>query len=270
MKKTGILKNLVHGGVIGASMLIPGVSGGTTAILLGIYDKLIHSVSALRREMKKSFLYLLQVAVGGVLGMLILAKPLLWVVTQLEFYAMYLFMGVIVASVPMMMKKAGARKLSLVNILLIAAGFALLFLTTLIPEGLMQFSSAIGVWEFILLIIVGAVLSAALVLPGISVTFTMLVFGIYSRFLEALENIDLMFLLPLGLGLVIGTLALAKALDTLFSRYTAQTYSVISGFVLATVFEIFPGLPSGLQIAYCVAAFAVGFIPIYMISQKFD
>ena len=172
-----ILKNGFYGLIIGAAMLIPGVSGGTTAIILGIYDRLVASVSSFFKDIKHNFIFLAAVAVGGILGVLLFAKPLQSLVNLWEAPMLCLFMGATCGSLPMLIRKSkgGFRFSSVVAAL---AGFALVLSISLLPEGLFSFDTH-SVSGFLILLVSGIPLAVALVLPGISVSYMLLVIGIW-------------------------------------------------------------------------------------------
>ena len=92
----------VKGLIIGAAMLIPGVSGGTTAILLGIYDKIISAVSELFSDLKKNLSFLLMVGIGGILGILLFSKAALMITQKFFIISSYLFIGAVIGSLPLM------------------------------------------------------------------------------------------------------------------------------------------------------------------------
>lgn len=283
------LKTIINGVIIGTSMLLPGISGGTMAIMLGIYDRLISAVSNIFKDFKGNVLFLLQVAVGGALGMLLFSKIALLAVETFPFPMHYLFIGAIIGTIPVLYKKTIPNKprefdneddiivndtkntgisFKIMDAVYILIGFGLLFLLTFVPEGLFNVEGSVDFADFMLLLFGGFCISIALVLPGISASYTLLLLGIYNRFLEALSDIDLMFLLPLGLGLVLGTFLVAKTLEKAMSRFTRPTYLIISGFVLASVLELFPGIPDGYTLAICISTFVAGFLITFLLGKK--
>jgi putative membrane protein len=278
MKKSlfGSLKLMLKGLVVGSSMLLPGVSGGTMAIILGIYDRLIKSLSNIFKDFKRSVIYLILFAAGAGLGFLLFAR-LISAALEIDFLAdplHYLFLGAVVGTIPLIFVCAtrnvqqGKKEFGILDAVMILIGFLLLLPVRFIPENLFVMDSSLGFNDLLLLFAAGLVLSVALVLPGISVSFTMYVFGIYESTLNALKNLDVVFLLPLALGLVIGTFATAALLDKALTRFTRQSYLIIGGFVLASVTELFPGIPSdGLQIAICIATTIAGFLITFSLGK---
>lgn len=269
MKYIKKIKNIIYGVIIGASMLLPGVSGGTMAIMLGVYDRLISSVSGIFKDFKRNSLFLLQVAGGAVFGMLLFSKAALFIVETFPFPAHFFFIGAVTGTVPVLFKKTKAENgFGIRDAICIAIGFGLLFLLTLVPSGLFDVQGNIGFPEFMLLLFGGFCISIALVLPGISASYTLLLLGIYDRFLKSLSDLDVMFLFPMGLGLVLGTFLVSKTLEKAMTRFTRQTYMIIAGFVLASVLELFPGIPYDYMLALCVGAFTGGFLLTFLLGKK--
>ena len=121
------------GAVIGGTMLIPGVSGGTMAMMLSIYDRLINAVSEFFRHKRESFLFLLIFCLGAGAGMLLIAKPLFRVLDAFPLPAGYFFMGAVAGSVPMIYHKARAASFHWRDPVYVAAGMAMVFLLSYLP-----------------------------------------------------------------------------------------------------------------------------------------
>ncbi|MDR0821013.1 MAG: DUF368 domain-containing protein [Oscillospiraceae bacterium] len=272
MKK--ILKTMLSGLIVGSAMLLPGVSGGTTAIILGCYDKLIGAVSGIFKEFKKNFLYLFQFAMGALVGFLLFAKLIEKLLITFDVSMRYLFLGAIVGTIPMLYRKAipkvdGKRDFKWTDALLLLLGVLLLMPMAFVQNTtLFQFPDGIGLREVAILFVAGIAIAVALVLPGISVSFTLLILGIYERTLSAIANLDIVFLFPLAFGVLVGTFACAALLEKAMEKFTRQTYLIIGGFVLASVFELFPGIPSGFGVAVCVAMFIAGFMLTFLIGKR--
>jgi putative membrane protein len=266
-----ILKNGFYGLIIGAAMLIPGVSGGTTAIILGIYDRLVASVSSFFKDIKHNFIFLAAVAVGGILGVLLFAKPLQSLVNLWEAPMLCLFMGATCGSLPMLIRKSkgGFRFYSVVAAL---AGFALVLSISLLPEGLFSFDTH-SVSGFLILLVSGIPLAVALVLPGISVSYMMLVIGIWEPMLNAVSSLDIFFLAPLAIGLGLGVILTTKVLEYAMNRHPGQTYFAIIGFVLGSVLEIVREIPKPEHLyiyPVCVLMFAAGTAAIWFYASKIE
>lgn len=118
------------------------------------------------------------------------------------------------------------------------------------------------------LLAAGAVAAAALVLPGISVSYLLLMLNLYDSTMAAISGLQIMFLLPLLIGLCIGIVVTTKLLDRLMHRHPRATYLIILGFMLASVLEVFPGVPPVNQWLVCALAMLSGFFVIYLISRE--
>jgi len=265
--------NVLKGMGVGLSMLIPGVSGGTIAIILGIYDDLISAISSFTKNIKKNSLLLGTFFIGVGLGMFLLADVMLFITKNYHTTAMYFFLGAIAASLPMLFKKAKmdklGKKLSLYYSLYAVIGILIVWLIALIPTGIFKYDEGNPVLSIIMLLVAGFLFSIALILPGISGTFMLLMLGMYESTIIAVKDFDLLYLVPLIVGGLIGTVATTKALENAMKNHTQITYMVIMGFVVASMFDVVPKLiPIGLDIVACVIAFTAGFFAISLISRK--
>ena len=254
------------GAVIGGTMLIPGVSGGSMAMMMGIYDKLIMAVSNFRKDMKKHFFFLLWFCIGAGLGMLIIARPLLHLLEVFPYPTQFFFIGAVVGCVPMIYQKAQISGFSWHIPVYIAIGIGAVFLVSLASAG--PHGGAGQSVQPLYLVVAGIVAAAALVLPGISVSYLLLMFNLYDSTMQAISGLQITFLLPLLIGLCIGIIVTTKLLDQLMHRHPRATYLIILGFMLASVLEVFPGVPPVSQWLVCVLALLAGFFVIYLISRE--
>lgn len=286
-----IIIRLIKGFVIGASMLIPGVSGGTMAIILGIYDELIHAVSNIRKAFRAHGLLLLNYALGGTAGIVALSGPLLKLVTWRPVPCMCFFMGAIVASIPslfgrvihpqapdaaeirmggmvikgMKHRPVGRERLRVTSLLAAVLGLAIAVGLYYLPENLFGASDQLTPASALILVVAGFIIAIALVLPGISGSYMLLVFGMYNLALQAVQQVNLLFLAPLAVGVAAGTFGTAKLLDRLMERHPQFIFMLIIGFMLGSLYDIFPGLPSGAEIPISIGTFAAGFAIIFLL-----
>jgi len=253
-----VFVKLIKGFVIGASMLVPGASGGTMAVILGIYDDLIHAVSTLKQNFKENSILLLQFIFSGLLGILLFSRPLLSAVTLWQKPMMFLFLGAIIGSIPPLYRKVKVARIKPVNIFVALIGVLFGVLTMFLPEGLFQLSESFHLYNFIMLIIAGIILAIALVLPGISASYVLLMMGMYDLTLLAIRELNILFLLPLIIGALAGTFLTAGILEREMQRHPQLTYMLIIGFMIGSLFEVFPGIPNGIEILYCLFTFTFG------------
>ncbi len=267
MRKPSVLLWL-KGIVIGAAMLLPGLSGGTTAILLGIYDSMVSAVSSFRKAPKKNLIYLATVALGGGVGILLFAKPLLFLTEQWEFPMTYLFMGAVLGGIPILWREGGIQRFSLSCVLYPLLGAALVVTIGYLPQDLFQMDGTLAVVNILLLLAAGIVLAVALVLPGISFSYLLLILGLYRPALAAVESLNFGFLLPLGMGVLAGVLLTTRLLERCMARHPQGTYLVILGFVIGSLKDVFPGVPAGWELLICPLTLAAGFFGVFFATRR--
>lgn len=258
------LSVMLKGVCVGSTMMVPGVSGGSMAMLLGIYDRLIYSVNSIRSG--KSLLLLGTFSAGGFLGILLFSQPLLALLERYPMQMLYFFMGAVGGGIPLMFKKAEVRRFSLPVLVWPALGMLLVWILSVIPEAPVQTGLSMGMKENVFLVITGAAAAVALVLPGISVSYLLLVFGIYDIMILALHGFHLPVLVPFGIGVLLGIFLSTKTLEHAMTHYPRPTYLMIFGFILASLVEIFPGLPEANQMVLCCTLAGAGFLAVRTLS----
>ena len=174
-------------------------------------------------------------------------------------------MGAVAGSIPMTYQKSSVTSFSWRVPVYVLIGVVIVLLLSGTPS--IRLAAASGPWQYALLVLSGIFAAAALVLPGISVTYLFLVLGLYDQLIRAIDSLDLLFLLPLALGLILGIILTTKLLEHLMSAYPQATYLIILGFVIASVPTIFPGIPSALGLIPCVLTFLGGFVVVYQVSK---
>lgn len=262
-----MLSNAISGLIIGVSMLIPGVSGGTTALMCGIYYRLIAAVDCFFDKPKENFKFLLSVVIGGLVGVLAFSKIILITYNTYKIPMLYLFMGAVLGSIPLLIKSAGVKKINIKTFLYPLFGIIVVLLLELIPKDLFVIDT-VGFLKYFILFLLGIILATALILPGISFTYILLVLGLYEQTLGAIESFNITFLLSMGTGVILGVYLTAKIIRIVLRKYPKQTYLVIVGFVIASLKDVFPGIPTGNELIISIILLLGSFYTIYKISNK--
>ncbi|MDD2190212.1 MAG: DUF368 domain-containing protein [Eubacteriales bacterium] len=258
----------IKGFIVGASMLVPGASGGTMAIILGIYDDLIHALCDLRRNLKENFIFLATFTLAAIIGILLFSRPMLTAITLWNKPMMFLFMGAILGSIPPLYRKVKVSRIKPMNIMVACVGALLGIMTRYLPEGVFQLNEHFDIYYFIMLILAGIVIAIALILPGISASYILLMMGMYDLTLLAIKEINLYYLIPLIIGILAGTFTTAGILEREMKRHPQFTYMLIIGFMLGSLVQVFPGIPTNMELLYCILTFLIGFIVILRIGKK--
>ncbi len=253
---------------IGGTMTVPGVSGGSMAMILGIYDKMISAVTKALKFDKKSIIFLLLCVAGAGLGMVLFSNSILELIENFPMPTRYFFIGAVAGGVPMIYRCAGVKEFSAKTIIYPIIGIVIVSLIALLPEGLFAPSEEFSITSLAIQILGGVIIAAALVLPGISVSQMLLMLGLYEIVMKSVASLLILPLIPIAIGVVLGTVGTAKAMDSLMRKYPLATYLIILGFVLGSLRELFPGVPTGLEIPLCLLTAAAGFFAVFTISKK--
>lgn len=252
--------DVLKGIMIGIANVIPGVSGGTMAVSLGIYDKLIGAVSNLLRDWKNSLKTLFPLVLGCGIGIVGFTYAIEYLLSEHTFVTCMAFVGLILGGLPILvvsLKKELRKSGSSIGISGILAFVILFAVAVFMPmmnaeeEVLKTFSVTPG--TLISLFAVGVIASATMVIPGVSGSLVMMILGYYygiidtiKGFLDSLKALDMAglthgfaLLMPFGIGVLLGIFLIAKLITFLFNRYGIQTYCAIIGLIIASPFAIF-------------------------------
>ncbi len=267
LQKENLLYTALKGLIVGASMLVPGVSGGSMAMILGIYDKLVRAVSSFFKNILGNVIFLGTFVVGAGIGMILFASPLGKLTENYNMIMMYFFMGAVAGGIPLIYKSSKVEKITAKEIFYIFIGALITLLVNFIPEGIFDFGGGLTLASLGMLALGGIVIAVALILPGISVSYMLLVLGMYTETMNAIKNLYFPYLIPLALGVLLGVALTTRILETTMNKYPEKTYLIILGFIIGSVVMVFPGIPAGLELIICPIMFLLGFIIIKKISS---
>lgn len=244
-----LVKSILKGMVIGIANAIPGVSGGTMMVSMGIYDKLIHCLTHLFKEFKKSVKFVAPIILGAALGVVLLSAVIEKMFTFIPIQTNLLFIGLIVGGLPMMMNQIKGKKLGIGAILGFIIFFVLVVGLAALGETEGQAADVtFGFVNCIKLFGVGIVAAATMVIPGVSGSMMLMIMGYYQVIIEtindmvkALIHFDIPgiltgcgVLIPVAVGAIIGIFAIAKLVELLFEKAPTVAYSCIIGLIVAS------------------------------------
>lgn len=252
--------DILKGTMIGIANIIPGVSGGTMAVSLGIYDKLIAAVSNLLKDWKSSLKTLFPLILGCGIGIVGFTYVIEFLLSRHTFVTCMAFVGLILGGLPVLaaslkkeLKQASAS-IGISGVLAFVILFSVaVFLPMLNAEEEVLRTFDVNVQTLVCLFLVGIIASATMVIPGVSGSLVMMILGYYygiidtiKNFLDSLKALDMagishgfILLLPFGIGVLLGIFLIAKLITFLFKQYGIQTYCAILGLIIASPFAIF-------------------------------
>ncbi|MDP4109212.1 MAG: DUF368 domain-containing protein, partial [Bacillota bacterium] len=253
------IKRALTGLLIGVASIMPGVSGGVIAAAMGIYEPAVSAVSNLRKSFRKSFLFLLPLAIGGGIGVLLFSNVIKFLFANYPYEVLYAFFGFVLGSVPPVIKVANEKGFRpkylwpMAAALLIVLSFSALELATT-GQGLSL------KWSFLSAMLYGVIIAVGMVVPGISTSFILIYLGVYHEVLAAISTLDIIKLIPVGIGFIIGVLPLVKLADYLFSKYHAASYYGVLGFLLGSMITVFPGFRTDFLLIFDLILFCSGIL----------
>ncbi|GBW08910.1 integral membrane protein [Staphylococcus aureus] len=263
--------NILKGFAMGTSDLVPGVSGGTIALLLGIYNQFIASISGIfSRRFWPSFTFLIPIIIGMLLAMGSLSNLFNYLLSQHHIPTMFFFGGLIIGILPYLLKISNYKtSFTTKHYMMVIAGIAILIVITLMNNGDKHAGETLTLSTGLIIkyFIAGMCASSAMLLPGISGSFMLLVFGVYGTVMLAISEVvklnftGLPILLAVGFGVLAGFIISSKIIQYFLTHHKLMTFALIIGFVVGSLFAVFPGLPTNIVMwLVSLVVFIIGFI----------
>lgn len=244
-----MIKLILKGMMIGIANIIPGVSGGTMAVSMGIYDKLIHAVTHIRKEWKNSLQFIIPILIGAAVGLVGLSFIIEAMFKSVPIQTNLLFIGLIVGGLPVITNKVKGKTITASQLVAAICFFALVVGLAAIGET--EGSAAVldtGVISLVKLFFVGIIAAATMVIPGVSGSMILMILGYYNSiisvindFIRSVIHLDMsgmvsgvILLVPFGIGVLVGIVIIAKCIDYIFQKFPLHAYWAIIGLIVAS------------------------------------
>ncbi len=273
-----LLNQLLRGVVIGVANIIPGVSGGTMMVSMGIYDTLIDCITHLFSDFKRSVKTLLPYVLGMIVGIFALASLLTYCFNHFPLPTSTAFIGLILGGLSPLLHKIDKKRLNSLAVIIFIAFFALIIVMALMnPAGNAgRITATPG--EMLVLLVMGVIASATMLIPGVSGSMVLMLLGYYRPVLASVDDFkdgllggnlalagqQLLVLIPFGIGVLLGIYFVAKVIDWLLRRWPTHTYCAVLGLVVASPIAILLRTDmAGLTVVtllVSIATFAGGFV----------
>jgi len=252
------LSRVFIGMVLGIASITPGVSGGVIAAAIGIYEPAVNAISNLRKDLKKNILFLMPLGIGAGIGVLLFSNIIKYLYAKWPNEILYLFFGLVAGSIPSVLRVANEKGFKARHLIasVITLGIVLVFAFMEGNTGSGQ-GMRLG-WDFASAMFYGIVLAVGTIIPGISTSFILIYFGAYHELLSAIASMDIVKLIPVGLGALIGVLPLIKFAEIMFKRFRAVSYYGVLGFLVGSMIAVFPGFSNGWMLLIDLLLFLAG------------
>lgn len=286
------LKQLIRlffvGVAMGVANIIPGVSGGTIAVVFGIYSQLMEALGNFitdKNKRKQHIVFLTVLFSGSLIAVIALAGILSWAYANYPLMTVYFFMGLILGSIPVVVKSHHDMKINITRFLVLVFGITVVVILAMLQgdkttqAGTISFTE-FSFFDYIYFFICGIIASSAMIIPGVSGSFILILLGAYWTVLEALSGLPKMLIEhglssevmirgyiigALGIGVVIGILGFSRIMDWALKKFPAETMFIILGLIIGSFYQIYPGFEINLNGAGALITFVIGIL----ISLKF-
>lgn len=225
----------------------------------GLYEKIVDSILHFFKDVKNNLKFIIPIAIGTFIGVFLFGNLLKIVFNKFYMPTSFAFIGLILGSLKLVIKQANIKKVTLSHILclLVTLSFSIYLIAL---ENSIDTISYIGSNSYLML--AGCLMSAGIVIPGVSKTVILMMLGLYEVYLSAISSFNLSVLLPIGIGLVIGGILFLCIINFLFKFVKSYTYFGIIGFIIGSIFVIYPGFSFDTQgliaIVLLVLCFIIG------------
>ena len=248
MKEKLIL--FIKGIVLGVAFVIPGVSGGTLAVLMGIYEELIEAASNFYKsiaDFKKYIMYLLPIGLGVVFSVAVFAKLIKFGLDKAPIITILIFLGMIIGGIPALVRNVKGTKTNLKDMTLMLVGLIIVISMLIFHKSNTNVVlTNMSITGNITLFLVGAIAAVTMVVPGISGSFTLMLIGYYEPILNLVNDItsfknlgpNLILIFTFMLGVFIGIIFISKIIEWCLKHYKRETYYAIIGFVLSSIISV--------------------------------
>lgn len=235
------IKDFFKGIAIGSGAILPGISSGVLCVIFGIYETLLNCVLNFFKNIKYNLKILLPIGLGTFCGILIFGNILRYTFYAYPLQTKFIFIGLILGSIPELLKKVCQKQTFKLHYLIIICFSFFIGVFLVLIENHIHISNSSNEYSFLFLVFSGLLMSAGVIIPGISSTLILMLLGVYDSYLISIASLYIPFLIPLGIGLVVGCIICMRLIKFLLDKFYAPTFYSIIGFTLGSIFVLYPG-----------------------------
>jgi len=258
--------------ILGITTVVPGVSAGTLAVVFNVYDRLLEVITPNVRKILGAWRFLLPLGFGGLLGIFLFSKLAAVLFSEYPFPTYWFFIGIIAGSIPFVYGRVcPSRTLPpLSSIVCIIAAFALMVLMAILrPTGEMPLYTDLTPGLFALLVIAGMLAAFAMIIPGTSGSFMLLVVGLYRTIVQAVNTLNIPIIASFAFGTLVGLFLGAALVRSLLAKAPSKTYGAVLGLMAGSLVVLYPnGLGSGFTVIISIASLIAGFVLSFVFGRQ--
>lgn len=265
INNTSFLRLIIIGIIIGTASVIPGLSGGIIAVSLGIYTAAINAIVNIRNSFLKSTKFLIPLGIGASVGVFIFGMIIEPLLSNFESYVIYLFIGLIIGSIPSFLKEAtqSGFRLSFVAPALITFCLGVVFSSNIYEH--FQASEL----NISTLLICGGILAFGMIIPGISSSFILIRMNVYEKLIYEFTHFNIPSVIWTGIGFITVLLLSIKFVNFALNKFRGYTYFAAFGFLVSSVVSAIPSISSVADAFINAALLFVGGISSYLLVKRF-
>lgn len=265
---------VVKGFIMGIANIIPGVSGGTLALILGIYERFIGAISHFFTNLKENIKFLIPIAIGMVLAIISLSRVIDYSYAHFPIPTTLFFVGLVLGGIPMLASKVKGKKEvkqpSSYVILLLTFLLVILMATSelIFGSGLKVSLQNMTISSYLLLFMVGIIAAATMVIPGVSGSLVLMLLGYYYPIIAVIKEFtkfrnlgsNILIIGVFGVGVLIGIVLISKLIEYLFQKYESKTYFGVLGFIIASIIAIPLSTLLNIKVTFDMIQILIGFL----------
>ena len=261
------LRNCAIGIAIGSGAILPGISSGVFCVVFGIYEKLIDSILNFFKFPKKNLKFLVPIFFGIFVGIFSFSNLINYFLVKFPIQTKSIFIGLILGSIPSLFREVNKKsKFELKYLLFTLISFILGILSVFLENNIAN-TIVNENFNYLYFLLSGFLMSIGVIVPGVSSTVILMLMGVYGSYISSVSSLYFPILIPLGIGLILGSIIFMKITNFLLKSFYVQTFYTIIGFTLGSIFVLFPNIQYDLNGLICIIFISIGCIIINLFKD---
>ena len=226
------LVNFLKGIVVGIGGIAPGLSGSVMLLILGLYEKIVNIIGSFFKNIKNNIIFLIPIGLGMVTGVVLFSKIVDFMLENYEFHTRYLFLGLVLGTVPLFYKEVTkngyAKKYIFVTLVAAAVGFYLFSINKTYFAPVENPNLLQSAW-------LGVAVAGSSIIPGVDSAVILSSLGLYELYVSSLADLNMTILIPAGVGLVVGIFGISFIMKLFINKFYTMTFSIVFGLFISII-----------------------------------